>query len=266
MIVLIIALILAVLAAASYQLTVETESSKLQEESVRALAAADSGIEFGLRKANTESGTFYTFQGLGLAPEGIDLVKSTITIVTNPPVAVNPITFASQKIEADEQLTFYTSNYPDMTGGYSQPLDIYFDEDSTSACGSTRTKPALEISYVYGADGENVGRQVVDPCSSGSRIAGNNLTPVDSTSFNIDSYTFNYKLRTPVNTSAYPNLKYILVRVFYGPTRIGFVGNNLPSQGKTIRSEAHSISGASKIVQVYQSYPQIPADFFVTTF
>ena len=44
-IVLMIALMLTVITAVSYQSTVEIQSSKQQEESVRALAAADSGIE-----------------------------------------------------------------------------------------------------------------------------------------------------------------------------------------------------------------------------
>ena len=47
-IVLLISVVFVLIATASYRLTTETQSTKAQEESIRVLAAADSGIEKGV--------------------------------------------------------------------------------------------------------------------------------------------------------------------------------------------------------------------------
>jgi hypothetical protein len=52
-------------------------------------------------------------------------------------------------------------------------------------------------------------------------------------------------------------------------TRIGFVGQGtdpIPVQRRTIRSEVWSVDGILTVVEADQSYPQLPADFFVTSF
>ncbi|HRN69719.1 MAG TPA: hypothetical protein PLS49_00915, partial [Candidatus Woesebacteria bacterium] len=61
-IVLLIAIVFTVIASASYRLTTETQSAKAQEETIRTLAAADSGIEKGLQQLNSLTvGTAYAF-------------------------------------------------------------------------------------------------------------------------------------------------------------------------------------------------------------
>jgi hypothetical protein len=41
---------------------------------------------------------------------------------------------------------------------------------------------------------------------------------------------------------------------------------NFPIQGKTVSSTATTTTGVSKKVTLFQSYPQIPAEFFTTSF
>ena len=62
--------------------------------------------------------------------------------------------------------------------------------------------------------------------------------------------------------------KFFLVRVLYAPTKLFFSrSSDLPSQGRTVPSQATSKStGVSKKVVLFQSHPQIPAEFFTTAF
>src|SRR3989344_2428309 len=43
-------------------------------------------------------------------------------------------------------------------------------------------------------------------------------------------------------------------------------GNDWPPQGKTVISTASTAGGVTKKIKLFQSYPQFPAEFFVTSF
>ena len=265
-IVLMIALVLTVIAASSYQLTVQTEGSKLQEESVRALAAADAGIEAGLQIANTDAPPqSYTFASQGLDLPGIDPAKSTIFVSET-----SSVEFVSSLVLKDDQFTFYTQTPPTYPPpGFTGNLDIYFTSEGVGSCSGARTRPALELTFIYGAD-NNVERHVVEPCGSGAVISGSSFTGATAVTETFQQgSTFNFRTDA-INTSLFPQLKMIIVRSLFANTRIGFKSSApiapIPNQGKNIEARAFSISGASKIVTIFQSLPQIPADFFVTSF
>lgn len=268
MIVLVIALVLTVIAASSYKMTVETQSSKLQEESVRALAAADSGIEVGLRLANVNLAAgdqTHRFSDQSLDLPGIDAEKSQILITNTPNDA-----FVSPIVLKDDQFAFYTSDYPSFTNSYAGDLNIYFTNLGLANCGSDvidRTTPALELTFVYGVGAtNNIARTIAEPCFVGKIISGDSGLIVSAIGpYPVSGVNFDYRI-SPINTGAYPNLKMIIVRSLFSNTRLGFVGSALPVQGKNIEARAFSISGPSKIVTIFQSLPQIPADLYVTTF
>lgn len=274
--VLMIALVVTVVTASSYRLTIETESAKLQEESVRALAAADAGIEEGLKRANTVgSAPIVSFQAAGITNAelpGIDLARSRILITET-----STTEFASPVISTDEEYTYYFKDYPDFTGtDFTADINFYFDENPpanlASACSSPRSMPALELTFFYGAN--TIKRWVIEPCTSGITITGTGdiktpnlgIATVDGTVFNRGITITAGSAGDDLNVMA--NHKILVIRSLFGATRIGIQTTppQLPPQGKEIQSEAYSTTGPSKIVTVFQSLPQIPSDFFVTTF
>ncbi len=271
--VLLIALVITVLTSLSYRLTSETQSTKSQEESVRVLAAADSGIERGINMINTPttpSTGQYTYSdtnvGLNNLP-GIDAQRSRLILtdsISNQ--------FVSPEVPQDDQYTFYVGNYPAFTSSYTGRLIFYYGSDGVGAC-NTRNTPALEVSIIYGPNSDQIERFLYESCTSGMNILGpyntNKIAPNSATVL-LGGVNFAFNTaNNPLSLNAYPNAKIVIVRSLFAKTRVGFNSGSatqLPSQGKLIRAEAVSRSGISKVVTLQQSFPQIPADFFVTTF
>ncbi len=271
--VLLIALVITVLSSISYRLTTEIQSTKSQEENVRVLAAADSGIEKGINMINTAGspaiGQFsFSDATVGITNlPGIDSQRSRIIITDS---AAN--NFVSPEVPQDDQYTFYVASYPSLTSSYTGNLILYFGSDGAGSCNS-RSTPALEVSIIYGANSDQIDKRLYERCTSGQQVAGaynsSKISP-NATSSTVGGINFSYNTsNNPLNIGAYPNAKMVIVRTLFAKTRVGFATGTaaiLPSQGKLIRSEAVSRSGTSKVVTLTQSFPQIPADFFVTTF
>lgn len=264
--VMVIAVLMTIVASASYRLTVETQSTKLQEDSIRSLAAADSGIERGLKLANNTgaigANSVQSFQQMGLQLDGVDMEKSRVLITT-----ASSTSFVSSVVAKDEQYVFYLSNYPDYNDFFTGLISLYFGSSSPTSCSSSpRTAPALELTLISGEGNDQTSRYVVEPCTTGNYISGTGIiSPSGSTSF--EGLTFGHTASNALSIAGSSKPKLLIVRVLFASTKIGFASSNyLPVQGKTIRSEAVAYSGPSKIIQVFQSFPQIPADFFVTSF
>lgn len=272
--ILLIALVITLLTSISYRLTTETQITKSQEENVRALAAADSGIEKGIEIINNPAsppvGTFqYNSPDVGLNNlPGIDSQRSRLIITDS--IASE---YVSPEVSQDDQYTFYVSDYPALTTSYTGNLILYYGSDGAGSCNNSRTTPAVEVSIIYGGNGDQIERLLYESCTSGASIGGsyssNKIQPnAASTIFGGINFSYN-TIGRPINLSSYPNAKMVIVRTLFAKSRVGFASGGaaqLPSQGKLIRSEAVSRSGVSKVVTLTQSFPQIPADFFVTTF
>ena len=116
-IVLLISVVFTLVATASYRFTTETQTSKLQEESVRTLAAADSGIERGLQIAASQASYSQNFTqaflGTNVTLDGINKTASTIDIAKT-----QERTFVTSTIDKDEQYLFYLYDYPSGTNYY----------------------------------------------------------------------------------------------------------------------------------------------------
>lgn len=259
--VLMISIILAIVSATSYRLTTETQSTKAQEDSVRALAAADAGIEVGLQRANNLPAQSYTFADLNLSLGGVDAARSRVLITDTSR------DFATPVIPKDGQFTFYVKDYNDPAApNYASDIYIHFRSESGSDCGAPRTQPAYELTYIYGPTGNLVRRMLVEPCTGPQAISGNSFTAFNTGTYTVDGVTFQHQIIINPATSGMADMKIIIIRPVFGLARFGFTGTNLEPQGKLIRSEAYTTSGPSKIVTIFQSLPQIPAEFFVTTF
>ena len=239
--VMLLATVMTVLLSITFQSTIDTQVTKLEEDSQKALAAAEAAIEVSL-----QSGSAATFgSSHQLASFSTNFYGgATISSATSN-------TFTSPLVAKDGAYTFYLGNYDLVTkivGNNS------FPGDNVSVCFNSATpNPAIEITLIRTA---TIKKYVIDP---DSRIAS-----ALSSSGSCGSFQYSY---TIPNGDFGADSKLLLVRVLYSSSKLYFSRNNIfPLQGKTITSEATSTTGVSKKVVLFQSYPQIPAEFFTTTF
>jgi hypothetical protein len=214
----------------------ETQITKLEEESQKALAAAEAGIEALLKSSSNT----IDISSLGIGFSGAASID----------VSYDKKTFITPILQKDEQYTFYLSDYPGLNNLWSGTLTIYFKTES--GC------PAIEIAR-FDVD-DSITRDLVDPCGNITNSATGGLTAVAGGS--LEGESFSYKI--PLSVS---NQKLLLVRILSSASKIGFEGSsNLKLQGKYVTSTATSEGGSTKKVELFQSYPQIPTEFIIPTF
>jgi hypothetical protein len=244
-IVMILATILAVTFSISFTSQTEIKTSKLEEDSKRALAAAEAALETSLKSA---VGTTNTLNIGGITAYAT-------------PEAIQSSAFVTPLIQKDEQYSFYLSDYNNQTNTFSNPFsgDVYIYMKSESGC------PALELTYLDTANPPVLSRDLIDPCDQ--KTGGNNLLSAQSGSFTINSVNFGYRLLTPKTLTL---KKLMFMRVLFNATKLGIQevsgSINFPAQGKTTTAQAQTGSSVFSSVTLFQSYPQIPSDFFVSSF
>lgn len=257
-VVMLIATVLTVVLSMSFQSSNDTKLAKLEEESQKSLAAAEAGIEAAIKdKANVSFGTGSLSNITGFTG------GATITSLASED-------FVTPLLQKDEQYTFYLSTpggsppeNPDFTS-----LTPSYNNDLTVCFGSTGTQTAVEIALVK--QGGALKRYVVNPVEG---TVVNNAFSTSSAGSNCPSASpaFSSLYTIPAADVGADSLL-VVVRVIsaeQGSYKVGLKavsGTNLPLQGKTISSQATSATGVSKKVQLFQSYPQIPGEFFITSF
>ena len=238
----------------------ETKTTKLEQDSERSFAAAEAGIEAVMRA--TPQPSPFTFQSLGLPSDnGIDLNKSTVMVEIDPRDY-----FVSPVIQKDQQYTYYLANYENGTFSNSyllSRLQIFYGSDTP--CDSI----ALEFTLVSGVGPDytitkyvaDTGRNIVN------NVGSNNIGSSLSVAQRINSVDFNCHADIAASP-AITDGKLLFIRVLgdNAKTRVATIGSGFPVQGRYITSEAKTTSGVAKKVQLFQSYPQIPADLFLTSF
>lgn len=267
--ILMISLVLTVLSAVSYRLSVDTQTTQLQDDAVSALAGADAGIEAGLSFASAVTsavavGGPKNFEdkdiGLGtLASTGIDVQKSQVTVFNQP--GDNLLT---PEIEKDAQFTYYLVDPNNIVSGTSFKGNVtVFFKDVDGSCSVSRTKLALEINRIK-ADGTVI-RNLVEPCTT-NQIGTSDLSVSDTPQgeFSKDA-SLNKKISIQIADE-----RLLIIRTLFNKTNLGFKavpdqGSSIPVQGRIIRSYAVTNSGVSRTVDVFQTLPQLPAEFFVTS-
>lgn len=224
----------------------EQKITKLEQDAKQAYAAAEAGIDAALKQSGTVS-----IGSLGLG-SGISGSATTLTTVTNA--------FTSPTLKKDEQYTFYMSDYDvaanSFTGSpFAEPMSITLASPASINC-SGSGKVALELTFIL-TDANNSNpavsdRRIIDPCLLTNATTG--------------TLSFDQSF-TPLPASL------VIMRViapdgnFSGVSlNINNGNTNWPLQGKTIVSSAQTATGATKKLQLFQSYPQLPSEFFVTRF
>lgn len=263
-IIMLFATIITVVTTVSYRSNTETQINKLEEESQKTLAAAEAGIEKAIA-AKVASGYTQQFDDPNINLNnlsGIDLTNSSVNVTSN-----TGRDFITPLIQKDQQYTFYLTSYnstatPPFTSPYPNGVSFYYG--SESACNTL----ALEITVISGVAPYTVTRYISDQGGVVTNPAGSGANNLQNGSGStISGVNFNCKT---LNIPFTPNIVMAIVRTLGTRTKIAMHGSSispsLPQQGKYIVSEAKSTTGVIKKVQLFQSLPQIPAEFFVSTF
>lgn len=258
--------------------TQETKIAKLEEDSKRAFAAAEAGIEVQLKKPITETTTISSI-----------LPSSLGDYITNGSVATTAIDTSGTQfytdIRRDDQYTFYLNTYNPTTKQFTGPaynngtlgtLTFYFLSCSSSSSCPT-TQPAIELTFI-GTNNTNIARKIIDPAPvMNAQTGATDVIPMATTGspfpLTINGQTQHFKYMTQLNSLAINgNVNLMLIRVLIpdgtaNTLRVVVEGSTaLPAQGQTITSTATTKTGVAKKITLFQSYPQIPADLFVTSF
>jgi len=240
-VVMIIATVLTLVLSVSFQLVTDTQVTKLEEENQKALAAAEAAVEASIK----ENATTIIGQGSLNNITGFTGGATVTSIVDN--------VFTSSKITKDDLYAFYLADYDPGTKTLGSTS---LQQDVTVCFQSATTNPALEITLLKT---NMIKKYVVDP---DARIT-NASSP--STICSGDS-SFGYSYTIPAADIG-TNTRLVLVKVLFNSSKLFFSRTaDFPLQGKTATSEVVSQTGVSKKITLFQSYPQIPADFFDTTF
>lgn len=245
---LVMATIVTVVFTISFSARTNTQTTKLEEENQKALAAAEASIQVALKKKTSttlgsgELSSLSTFSGGATVNAG-----STATSFTSP------------SIEKDGEYTFYLGAY---TTGNPPIFGASVADDIRICFGTSGTAPALDIAIVK-ANAPKLRRYAVDPQSRISNVSSGTAGCTGNPTAN----TFSYSYVIPgaeIGTDA----RLLIVKTLYNSTQLLFLhttGSSFPPQGTLIQSSAtSSTSGVTKKIQLFQSYPQIPTEFFST--
>lgn len=250
--VMLMAVLLTVVFSASFVSRTDTQISKLEEENQKTLAAAEAGIEAALKQ-----GTIADLRTLNV-PSGFT-GSATVSTTASP-------SFISPLIQKNEQYTFYMSEPATPDNPDFSNLRPNWGAGQLTVCS---TSNLFAMSFAFLRINGAINRFVINP--PGNAIITNGQEANNSGSCPTgENFANGYRHQFDISQMKSDTALLLFVRLVGSGTgaKVGFSGNgnDLPLQGRIIVSEAKSPTGVSKKVQLFQSYPQIPTEFFVTSF
>ena len=232
----------------------DTRVAKLQEDEAKARAAAEAGIEAAIGQGSNEAVDISS-----LLPNAGLSGSAVFSSEAGP-------TFTTPLISKDAQYTFYLTGYDPtintvITSSFSDDIAINRVLPTGTYCGGAQAF-AVEITLIDATVGSSriVDRYIIDEC--------------DLIQSDTDQYDFGQTLPT---SSVTPDPHILIARIIapnnaFDGARLQFenIGaNDFPAQGRIITSTASvgptANQNVTKKVKLFQSYPQIPAEFFVTS-
>lgn len=248
----------------AFNSTTETQITRLEEDSQKALSAAESALEAAVQqKTGTVAiNTLPAFAGTNITGQAEVIEMSGYEFVT-------PL------LQRDEQYTFYMAGYDYEANTWAESwpvpyaatgdITVYLQtEQDAGGCPG----PALELTFIDAANNTNR-KAIIDPCGVIDSTDGQPEVPT-AAGGSLKNVNFDYKTTgTGTALTGISGMKVMMVRVLNMATRVGFqtsVSTPFKSQGRVVSSEAKTQSGVTKKIELFQSNPQIPADFFVTSF
>jgi len=283
--IMLLAVVMVVIFSASFTNVTETKVTKLEEESQRALAAAEAGVEAMIAQNNSidcggDNCTFFklkennaneSLSALGDL-SGIDTKKSQVYFDTTD---VNTYIIPTI-LQNGEQYTLYLADPPAFNTNAISSFVVYWG----SKTGAT---PALEITVVNKNASRPISRYLVDPNNLITKVITSPnykfmITDTLSTGFWVEGDVATgekekvyFKYKTTVDLNANPQdvggtHQYAFVRILFANSRFAFEAASLPAQGKTAVADVVTKAGVNKAIKFFRTYQQLPAEFFITTF
>ncbi len=229
----------------------ETRIAKLQEDSSRARAAAEAGIDYVLDQEP---------EGQVLL-EDILPVNDDITGYAEITLETSSI-FTTPLLGKDAQYTMYLTEYDatnhEVTDGtFTDSIVINRVLPESADCGTNSF--AVELTFINVNEGV-VTRRIVDLECDVISGEGNEAdlgfpSTIDTSTFSADPQVMIVRIIAPNNN--FDGAKISFSRVSEQPW---------PAQGRSVISEATTGGNVTKKIKLFQSFPQFPAEFFVTTF
>jgi len=260
--VMLLATAITIVMTVAFNTTTESQIGLLEQESQKALSAAEAGLELALKKV---PGSSIILGGAGSNLEGITGQADVLSIYSP--------TFVSPLVQRDESYTFYLGTYQtdpplgprfiDTDESYfNGNIFLYFGEKACEAAGNPIDGAAVEITQVKRDN--SLYRYLIDPCNYFHKTTAS--LGVTQGVYTVEDTRFSFKSDAIITA----NTKLLMVRVLYNGSKVAIVSSDtnkkFPLQGKTVVSEAKTDTGVTKRIQLFQSYPQIPTDFIVTGF
>lgn len=219
----------------------ETRITKLEEDNKRALAAAEAGIE-SLLQSNNKS---VTIGKNGVLPdlEGIEGKAVVSEISSN--VIETPL------MRKDESYTVYLIPENQINTNQKNNSIFSITNSLSSTCNlNPNHNFAVELTFLNSSSAG--GQSTTRYYDCGNVISGNDQW--NNTSAPASQILL---LRIIAPNQTFPGVRLTLTRA---------LGDNWPLQGKTITSSVTTSTGLVKTIQLFQSFQQIPGDFYMTKF
>lgn len=251
----IILLVLAValtvgLSIASRSIT-EVSVSTAQEESARALAAAEAGVEA-------------TVANVTLAPGDFSAISATVNVVANPQGQL-PEIHLGDSLKAGEVATVFLAAHDANDNFPTAPL---YPRDNIFVCWGSSNQPALEaIFYYQNGTAVAVNRDVYDPQGTGRTPGSKAPTSPAADCPSGHNYSYSAQLNLPgLGYAVGATPLFMRLKLLYNPATghpLGVrapAGMQFPGQGKEIISTG--TSGSSNVrIRGLLEYAQAPTQF-----
>jgi len=230
-----------------------------EENSQRAFAAAEAGIERAIKSkaglSAAELGNNSTIKNVSYGNLGVDS-DNKIALSNGNPIDQNygtDIWFTTPKNDGTI----------DTSSPWSGNLTLYWGDDTNN---NPCNDAALEIIFLS-MSGSNIitTHQLVDGCNDATRSSNNSTSGRLATPVSGPVQASGKTYRQSVTFTGLSGLVYARVVPLYEKTRIAIQAPGLPSQGQKITSTGESGETFRKI-EVTRPYPGIPAELFSVLF
>lgn len=225
----------------------EAKLARVEEDAKKAFAAAEAGLETALERGSDNVSD--------LSFTGIKSVEANY-------VDERTKDFTTPRILKDSQFTFYLSGFDEATKAisgtsYAGEIRLSPIEPTSTLCDSDTTKYALELTFADTTSGSEAEyRKMIDPCDI---VEGTDEEWAFDTTYTLADEAVSGNVLFMRVISEDPVFNGAKIKVSRSDT-------TWPSQGKVLVSRAETTTGVVKTIRLFQSYPQIPSDFFVTSF
>ena len=235
--------------------TQDSKIAALEENESIARAAAEAGLEAAIGQTTDDDVNIgELLEGSGLSGDAVFSTEAAAQ-------------FTTPLISKDGQYTFYLLGYDSdtnqiLTGAFGDDIRINRIQPSASDYCSGTQAFAVELTFIDATAGTGsiVQRYLIDECDliNGTTDEYDFADNIPSSSISPDPHIVIARIIAPSNSFDGAKIEFDNV-----------ASNNFPAQGRTVTSTASvgetSNENVTKKIRLFQSHPQFPAEFFVTS-